>query len=370
MGGGSWSDDDHKSRVTTRSSTGSTFKHSATVAAAVSSGKTVTMADAIHADLNIYGKRRESRDSPAHPCSLPIAVIFDETGSMSGNPKIMQDKLPKLMSLLLMKGYVAHPQVLVGAVGDYYSDKAPLQIGQFESDASIDDDTNKIFLENGGGGGMSAGAIGVGGLKMLTGTPHMPYGGVNDGKISLCRESYQNVLYFFANKVDTDAWSKRRQRGYLIIVGDEAAYEFSGRDEIKKIFGDQIEEQGISIKDMLDRCLEQWQIFYLIPKNSSHYDDDSIRAFWVELLGQEQVIKIEDPSAICETIAQIVGLCEGTLAPDLSVMSKDLHDLGSHAVAHVVTTGLKGLADSRALVRTGSGSLPEKSTTSTATRRL
>lgn len=100
------------------------------------------------------GVTRESRDSAEHPNSLAIGVMFDVTGSMGSVPRTLQTKLGRLMRLLVEKGYVAHPQVLFGAIGDADSDRVPLQVGQFESGApgDQDDDLGKIYLEGGGGG--------------------------------------------------------------------------------------------------------------------------------------------------------------------------------------------------------------------------
>ena len=85
-----------------------------------------------HPDLEPYGVAvRESRDSAEHPASLAISVLFDVTGSMGGVPRVLQTKLADLHGLLLRKGYVDHPQIMFGAIGDAYSDRVPLQVGQF-----------------------------------------------------------------------------------------------------------------------------------------------------------------------------------------------------------------------------------------------
>ena len=94
---------------------------------------------------------RESRDSDEHPASLPIAVLFDVTGSMQSVPRVLQTKLPELFGLLLRKGYTEHPQILFGAVGDATCDRVPLQLGQFESDNRMDDDLGNILLEGAAG---------------------------------------------------------------------------------------------------------------------------------------------------------------------------------------------------------------------------
>src|SRR5689334_11635095 len=106
----------------------------------------------VHDGMNPYGVTRESRDSVEHPDSVAIAVIFDVTGSMGTVPRVLQTKLGALMRVLIQKGYVEHPQILFGAVGDAYCDSVPLQIGQFESGLEMDDDLGKIYLEGGGGG--------------------------------------------------------------------------------------------------------------------------------------------------------------------------------------------------------------------------
>ena len=79
-------------------------------------------------------------------------MLFDVTGSMGRVPRILQANLCQLMGLLLDKGYLAHPQILIGGIGDATCDHAPLQVGQFESGIEIDEDLAKLWLEGGGGG--------------------------------------------------------------------------------------------------------------------------------------------------------------------------------------------------------------------------
>src|SRR5690349_12152121 len=78
-------------------------------------------------------KFRESRDSAAHPESLAIGVFLDETGSMGAIPEMLvRHKLGHLMNTLIDHG-VPDASVLFGGIGDQYSDRSPLQVGQFES---------------------------------------------------------------------------------------------------------------------------------------------------------------------------------------------------------------------------------------------
>ena len=330
MGGSSWSDDFYSDRVSDRAKTGTpTFDYDHKV-------KTGVVAAVVNDRLNIKGKIRESRDSDAHPESTAIGVIFDVTGSMSSVPSKLQEKLPQLMGLLLRKGYIKDPQILFGAVGDYFADRIPLQIGQFESGIEMDEDVTTLVLEGGGGGSYE--------------------------------ESYQNALYFFAHKTSIDCFEKRGKKGYLFLIGDEKPYPVSRKNELAELIGDSV-ETDLSIKDIISAVTEKYNVFFIIPKGTSHYGDPILKNCWAELLGAQNVIMLEDPSTVCETIGITIGLLEGTCTAD--GMATDLKDLGAGtAIIKSVTTGLDTLAKNVSLVKVGTGSLPEKTGRSTTTTRL
>ena len=341
MGYSSYSDDFYNSRVTDRAAAGvSAFDYSAKV----TSGRTTY---AVHDSLNIKGKIRESRDSKEHPNSTAIAVMFDVTGSMCGIPFVLQYKLPSLMSLLLRKAYIEDPQVLFGAVGDFFADRIPLQVGQFESGIEMDDNMNNIVLEGGGGGQNT--------------------------------ESYQDALWYFANRTSCDCYEKRGKKGYLFMIGDEYPFKKVTKAELDEIFGVPA-EKDVSLKEVVEAVKEKWTVFFLIPNGSSNYSDPRLngsvnysdprlKECWVSLFGGENVIMVDHPEAMCETIGIAIGLCEGTC--DAEGIAKDLKDVGAGKhVVHAVTAGLDGLAKSTALAKTGTGDLPEKEGRSALVERL
>ena len=146
MGTTRWSDDHYRDRAKIRARTG---KDAFEYDHAIRSG---AVDRAVHQKMNPRGVGfRESRDSDAHPESHAVGVLFDVTGSMQNVPRILQANLPKLMGLLIRKGYLDHPQILIGGIGDATCDVAPLQIGQFESGIEIEEDLGRLFLEGGGG---------------------------------------------------------------------------------------------------------------------------------------------------------------------------------------------------------------------------
>jgi hypothetical protein len=333
MGGSSWSDDHHRDRVAHRVATHTpTFKHDDDV-------RTGKVTNAIHKNLNPRNiKLRESRDSDAHPHSKAIAVMFDVTGSMGGIPRRLQTELPKLMALCLRKNYVVDPQILIGAIGDYHSDRAPLQIGQFESGIEIDDDITNLFLEGNGGGQNT--------------------------------ESYQNAFYFFSRKTSCDCFEKRGEKGYLFLIGDEHPYPSSEREEIKAIFGDSV-EADIPLAQLVKEVQEKWEVFFIIPKESgTAASDRRLETHWKEVLGGERVITLDTAEGICEVIGSTIGLLEGTA--DAAKIVSDLKDAGAtDKAAKAADSALKGV---KAMVvargTTATGTLPEKAKRSSSTERL
>lgn len=233
---------------------------------------------------------RESRDSEEHPESLPIAVIFDVTGSMHTIPAVLQEKLPKLYGLLLAKGYVEDPQILFGAVGDATCDRVPLQIGQFESDNRADANLADLLLEGGGGGGN--------------------------------HESYQLAAYFMARHTASDAWDKRGKRGYLFLIGDERPYFTIDPRQVQALIGDEL-AQPLSTKEIFDELTERWDTYFLFAQQGSYERAQVIDAgaedgdahAWATLIGQNAIV-LDDADAVCETIALTIGLGEGTVDLD------------------------------------------------------
>lgn len=327
MGGTDWSNDLYADRASTRARTSTpTFAHHADVDAG-------RVAAAAHSMLSVHGiKVREARDSTNHPESLPIMVMLDVTGSMARVPGVVQGKLPKLMEILLDKGYCKDPAILVGAVGDARSDRVPLQAGQFESGIEIDEQIGHLYLEANGGGGEP-------------------------------QESYQLALYLAARCTATDAWEKRGKKGFLFVIGDEKPYGGSPPEEIKKIFDHAVQET-VMTRDLVREAKERWHVFYLMPNGTNHYKEAAIIDAWAGLIGGENIIMLDDPNLVCETIGATIGMIENAISLD-----KVVTDLGGGKDALVVRGALDRLAPTAAAA---TGGLPATSVNSkiNATTRL
>ncbi|GAA0975486.1 hypothetical protein GCM10009555_033450 [Acrocarpospora macrocephala] len=213
---------------------------------------------------------RESRDSAEHPESVAIAVLFDVTGSMQLVPRELQARLPNLLGTITE--HLPHAQILFGAIGDATCDRAPLQIGQFESDNRMDEDLRRILLEGGGGSNMG--------------------------------ESYELAFYFLAKHTRLDCFTKRGVRGIAFVIGDETAYPAVKGHEVASLFGEGL-PNDIRLEEILRQAKVSWDINFVIPGGTSHGRDQFVTGFWYKLL-DDRVIEIDDVSQICETIALTV----------------------------------------------------------------
>lgn len=264
MGGGIWSTSAATARTTSR---------------ATSTHKTILSSSSLDDSMNPRNAFRESRDSAEHPESNAIGVIFDVTGSMGAIPgEFAKSLLTKLMNTIVTANVIKDPQIVVGAIGDEMCDKAPFQIGQFESDDRIDEWLTKVYLEGGGGG--------------------------NNG------ESYALAPYFFAHHTSIDCFEKRGKKGYLFIIGDEPCITSSYRN-ISNIFGGEIPEdlknEQIDIRKVFEEAAQKYEIFKIcIPTGG--YRDGSL-LFWKDIL-DERAILLEDYHQICDFIIKQIGMME------------------------------------------------------------
>lgn len=214
---------------------------------------------------------RESRDSEAHPLSVPIIFALDVTGSMGKIPHyLVKDGLPHLMDSIIQGG-VKDPQILFLAIGDFICDSYPLQVGQFESgDEELDLWLTRTYIEGGGGG--------------------------NEG------ESYSLAWYFASHHTATDAWEKRKQKGFLFTVGDEPALKNLPVSVIKEIMGSP-SQANFSDSEILEKAQEMYNVYHLhIMEGSAGRRS---LPYWKELL-QDNCIQVDDYQKVSDVIAEIV----------------------------------------------------------------
>jgi len=226
----------------------------------------------IHESMSPTGiNKRECFDSENHPNTIPVILVLDVTGSMGKIPHLLvQDGLPKLMEKLLSNG-LDDASILFLGVGDHTIDRAPLQVGQFESgDAELDLWLTRTWLEGGGGG--------------------------NEG------ESYFLSWYFAANHTVTDAFEKRGEKGFLITVGDEPCLKILPKNVIKELFGDDV-EKSYTDYELLEMVSEKWNVYHLHINHGPR--SEKAMGYWKELLG-DHCIEVKDYKTVPQDISDVI----------------------------------------------------------------
>jgi hypothetical protein len=218
---------------------------------------------------------RECRDSSAHPNTVPIILAMDVTGSMGSIPHhLVKEGLPKLVSKLIQAG-VPDLAILFLAVGDYVYDSHPLQVGQFESgDEELDMWLTRTYIEGGGGGNGN--------------------------------ESY-NLAWDFANRmVVTDAWEKRKEKGFIFTFGDEPVANNIPGSVIKSLYPNAQSSDTVENDKLLAEVREKWHVFHIHIKHNRY---DTVQ--WARLLGQDLLVTPdyrEIPDIVTNTVLQNVKI--------------------------------------------------------------
>lgn len=216
---------------------------------------------------------RESRDSDEHPETVSIIIGLDVTGSMGFVPEdIVKNTLPDLVGTIMEAG-ILHPQVLFIGLGDYVYDRAPLQVGQFESSAELLDRwLTKVYLEGGGGG--------------------------NNG------EGYNMAHLFAARHTSIDCWEKRRQKGFLFTIGDEPCLTEIPAKVITNITAAE-QASTVSTADVIKEAMKMYNVYHLHLEHNEVSKLPQRKQGWKELLGQN-FMEIDDYTQISKKIARIV----------------------------------------------------------------
>jgi hypothetical protein len=248
----------------------------------------------LHPTMDPRGvKLRESRDSDNHPNSTGIIFALDQTGSMGDLPVMLaKEELPYFMQLIIDGKFVDDPQLMFVGIGDAQCrEQAPLQVGQFEAEASLMDQwLTRIYLEGKGGG--------------------------NGG------ESYDLALYFAAYHTAMDCYEKRKEKGFLFINGDEPHLQASEKVLIEQYLGESI-PKDIPMSKLVADASKMYNVFFLIPDQGRRRGCEGA---WRPILG-DNVICMDDPKDTCAVSATLIGLTNGRL-PTLEAAAKKLEELG------------------------------------------
>ncbi len=182
----------------------------------------------VHPLLDIRGQQRECLNEQA------IVVAMDVTRSRGDDARIVYEKLPTFIGWLEMQGYLPGAAISLAAIGDAFSDQAPLQVSQWERDNRLDDALGKFWLEGGGGG---------------TG-----------------EESYELAAYFYAYHTHLKINAEGR-KGYFFFVGDEGFYPQVSHQQVHAVLGQTLTHDVPSL-EVFRKLQEKFHVFFIYPQKS------------------------------------------------------------------------------------------------------
>ena len=211
----------------------------------------------------------------------PLVVAVDVTGSMADWPQLIFEKLPLLYSEV--KRYMPEVEISFAAVGDAYSDSYPIQIRDFGKDKDLDAKVNSLYPEGGGGGSG--------------------------------RESYELTALFYNKNCEMP----KAKKPIFIFAGDEGFYENLDASTIEKYLGGS-EAKNFDGKKIMKELASKYDAYLLHKEYGS--SDDYIVSQWKDAIGNERVLKLEDPKRIVDCIIGIVAASSGQFVDFSKRLSK------------------------------------------------
>ena len=198
---------------------------------------------------------------------FPVVVAVDVTGSMSSWPKIIFDRLPLLYQEAVR--YLPGVEISFCAVGDAYSDRYPLQTGDFKSGPALDEVLNSIYPEGAGGG--------------------------------QCKETYELAAYFYAKHCKMP----KAKKPMMFFTGDEGFYTKVNSDHVKKHIGDSL-KSDLKSTDVFKELTTKFDT-YIFRKQYGCGLDEKIEKQWKGVLGDEKVLSIDHPERIVDCIIGVIA---------------------------------------------------------------
>jgi hypothetical protein len=271
MGSGSW---DRSSFVsyTTASKCGATVD-SLGVISTTMSNQEMFKARQLDPALNPKNAIRECRDSEEHPNTIPVILALDVTGSLGEAAVEIAKKLNIIMTDIYNK--IKDVEFMIMGIGDFYCDRVPLQVSQFESDIRIAEQLDKLYFEFGGG----------------------------------CNayESYTAAWYFGSRHCKLDCW-ERGKKGIIITMGDECINPYipkcGSQASIKSVIGDDV-QSDIQTDDLYKETIQKFDIYHLQVNHGSNWNESAINKSWKEYLDDKH-FRTVNLNSIANEIVNII----------------------------------------------------------------
>jgi len=205
----------------------------------------------------------------------PIVFALDVSGSMSDWPQIIYDKMPMFYGQIMMQKYLSDPSISFCAIADY-DDSVVMQCSKFAKASDIDEQITKISL--GGGGGPE----------------------------NRC-EAYELPGYFYNYKVDFE----NCELPFFFLTCDEEYHRQISKSYIERDLGVTVEMDTVIGKKVFQDLMKRYNVFII----KKPYSDSGLEANelnqWIEAVGKERVLVIENPKASIDLILGAIAVTNG-----------------------------------------------------------
>ena len=224
----------------------------------------------------------------------PIVLALDVTGSNIEFARIVYDKAPMFYGQIEQTGYLKDFDVCFAAVGDAYSDSAPLQVCDFQKGIALDDWLKKLYLEGNGGGQQT--------------------------------ESYELAAYYFGKHCSMP----NAKTPYMFFIADEAPYPQAEKEIIRKVAGTSERGDIDSNKVFSDLFTKFNGNVYVIQNGYGGRawgsDSDRIRREWLSYIGSDHdknIIRVYEEKSVVDVMLGVIAITSG--ARTLEGYLADMH---------------------------------------------
>jgi hypothetical protein len=200
--------------------------------------------------------------------------------------ELARNGLGTLVQAILDRKPVPDPHIMVMGVGDVRSDRAPLQVSQFEADIRIAEQLKEIYIEGNGGGNNS--------------------------------ESYTLPWYFAAKKTDIDCVNHGR-KGIIFTFGDEQCPPPLTRAQIKEFLGD-TPQQDLSAKELYEMVSQKYDVFHVVVEEGNYIQQGNkgkVYQSWGSVLPEGHVISAKDYKKIPQIVVSVMEVHAGKAPADV-----------------------------------------------------
>lgn len=240
----------------------------------------------------------------------PLIIACDETGSMGEWPKTIFSKLPYLEHEV--KEYLGDDaRICFAAIGDAFSDKYPLQVQPFVTEAALKTSLEKLIIEGQGGGSS--------------------------------QESYDLAALYFARNCHCP---KAIRRPIMIFIGDEGIYPDVDAENARKWAKTDLEKRTTA-KSVFAELTKKFNVYvvrkpYQCSTNDRSEADKRIEEQWISFLGPDHVVNLPLADRVVDVIFGILAKETGRedyFSKELE--DRQLKDKGGKDKVDMVMTALR-----------------------------